>query len=101
MAITRKEMIYWCLTIVVTFFLVAFVPVYVGTRFNKPTRPVGLVKVKIVDSCVAPEGYEWYLLQAEDGQRCWARHYRGKVGDEYYSWPEDIQSYRTASIPSP
>ena len=59
-----------------------------------PLRPPGLVKVQIVEHCFNAQKQKWFLLQAEDGQRCPNKSYRGKGGDTFYAWPEDLTSYR-------
>jgi hypothetical protein len=64
---------------------------------SQEVRSPGLVKVQIIESLKDDRG-SWYLLQADDGQRCSIRSYRGKVKDFYYAWPEELDGYQPTAI---
>ena len=53
-----------------------------------------LVKVKVLEECQKEDHSPWWLLETEDGQRCYVEYYVGKPNDKFALWSNKLQGYR-------
>jgi hypothetical protein len=66
-------------------------------RPAKPLQAVDLVKVKILEQCHEDTGdgktRPWWLIEVDDGQRCYIHNYLGKPGDQFSIWSDKLEGY--------
>jgi len=82
------------ISVIATFWVTSYV-----LSVTLPTEPRDLLEVQILDQCQDTDGNSWFLLEPEDGQRGYITHYRGKPGDRFRMWAEDIHGYKLPPSP--
>ena len=69
-----------------------------GKPRSKPIQAVELVNVKILEACreldINGQSRPWWLIEVEDGQRCYIHNYLGKPGDSFVIWSDKLEGYR-------